>query len=178
MKKLLQSYQGRCWLLGIGAVLLLTVLWKKRLSTTVERWRAATAMVEGLNGQTEAGARVIALRSELTALNSSLGDIDLPADGIWRNVLERIGQRGATNGVELHKVDAELVSTADGNVLHVLPVTIAGRYAELLRTTTEIERAVPEAHPISMHFHTERASYGKPRKLLLTLYLQKIVRHG
>ncbi|MEO8069045.1 MAG: hypothetical protein ABI599_15215 [Flavobacteriales bacterium] len=124
-------------------------------------------------GQDEA-AQIAALETEFQQLNTALGDLGTPADQAWQAVLDELAKGGST-GVQLHVIETEITSELDGNRLHVLPITLRGPFAGLLRTANRLHRTVPEARPVSIRFHTERAGYGGQRALLMTLYLQKIV---
>lgn len=173
----LRTYRGRFWLLCLVAVLLVGTLWKKRLSSSVGRWRSHQDLSARLSDDASANERLAAMRAEVQGLHASLGDLTSPADLVWQAVLTQIGKGSALDDMRLHRLEAEMLSEQDGTELRVLPVTLRGSFPALLRTANDLQRAVPEAHVISIRFHTERAPYNRPRELLMTLYLQKIVRH-
>lgn len=177
MKLTLSTYKGKFLALCAVATLLVALLWKKRISPSLERWSAHRELAAQVNEPSTSTDQLAALRATAIGLQASLGDIGASADITWQSVLTAIGNSPA-QGVRLHQLEAEMLSVEAGTELHLLPITLSGSYQSLMRTANEVQRAVPEAHVVSMRFHTERASYGRPRELLLTLYFQKIVRHA
>jgi hypothetical protein len=177
MKLTLSTYKGKFWALCVAAVLVVALLWQKRMSASVERWRSHRELSAQVTERSSTADQLAMLRATSIGLQASLGDIDASADITWQAVLTAIGN-GPSDGARLHRLEAEMLSSEAGTELHVLPVTLSGTYQALMRTANEVQRAVPEAHVISMRFHTERAGYGRSRDLLLTLYFQKIVRHA
>jgi hypothetical protein len=173
----LRTYKGKFWMLLTAAALVIALLWKKRISASIERWRSHRELSAQVAERSSTEEQLVVLRTASMELQASLGDISASADMTWQSVLKVIGNNPA-GGVRLHRLEAEMLSADAGTELHVLPVTLSGTYQALMRTANEVQRAVPEAHVISMRFHTERAGYGRPRDLLLTLYFQKIVRHA
>ncbi len=173
----LRTYKGRFFALCTVAALLVAVLWKQRLANALDRWRAHRDLDAQVIDRTAATDQLARSRAAAIGLQAALGDINAPAEGTWQAVLTAIGAR-STLGVRLHRVEAGTQSVEAGTELHLLPITLAGSYPGLLRAANAVQRAVPDAHVVSMRFHTERTGYGRPRELLLTLYFQKIVRHG
>lgn len=170
--RMLRTYQGKCLILLVGAVLLLGTLWNKRLGPALEQWRASDRSQEELLDNAHAVAELANMEARATALQRAMGDPSVPADRVWQSVLTEVADRPA---VQLNGVAEEVVVPVDGNALHVLPLTLSGGFADLLRTANHLRTAVPEAKPLSIRFRTERRSFGSPPELLMTLYLQKIV---
>jgi hypothetical protein len=177
MNAWLHTYFGRSILLGLVGVVLIGTVWNKRLSGTVQRWRTNAQLAAGVDAGAPDEERLAMVRAELTVLDHDLGDLSSPADAVWQRVLTQIGEASAQGPVQLHRLEGELIDASQDHALHVLPITVAGPYPALLRLANELQRDIPEAHAVSIRFHTERETYGKPRTLLMTVYLQKIVRH-
>ncbi len=173
----LHTYRGRLVVLTTLGALLVAVVWTKRLARTVEQWRTNAALEAGMANGDQDAEHMTAIRAELEALNHEFGELSEPAEVVWQRVLSLIGQASANGSVQLHGVESESVGIAADNSLHILPITVAGPYPSLLRLANDLQRAVPEAHAISLRFHTDHATYGKASSLLMTVYLQKIIRH-
>lgn len=173
--QLLRTYQGKCLILLVGAVLLLGTLWNKRLEPALEQWRASGRAQQALLDNTRAIAELEHMEALASALQQAMGDPDVPAGRVWQNVLSEVSRRPT---VHLNGIAEEVVVPVDGNALHVLPLTLSGGFGDLLRTANHLRTAVPEAKPLSIRFRTERLSFGRPPELLMTLYLQKIVDDG
>jgi hypothetical protein len=178
MKAWLHTYFGRSILLGFLGILLIGTVWNKRLSGTVQRWRTNEQLSAGVEAGAPDAERLALVRAELSVIERELGDLSSSPDGVWQRVLTHIGEASAQGQVQLHRLEGELIDASPDHALHVLPITVAGTYPALLRLANELQRDVPEAHAVSIRFHTERATYGKPSTLLMTVYLQKIVRHA
>ncbi len=172
------TYRSRSALLIMAGLLIITVLWKKRLSHSIKEWRELDRSSERLQDASNLSSSVCTARAELQLVNAPLGDRARPPDAVWRDVLTEVARRSRPDRMELARVDDEHRTAVNGNSSALLPLTLRGTFTDLLRTTVDLQRSVPEAHAISLHFHTERGRMGGPPELYLTLYLRTITRHG
>lgn len=178
MKRSWGTYRNRCMLLAVCALLLLTLVWRKRLSVSVAQWQSRSRAMEDLRRGASIGDELATLRARSVRLDASLGDLDRSTDAVWQEVLGEVARLSTLYGIQLTGVENEHVSTMDQNTLTLLPVSMKGRYGDLLRTANELQRTVPEAHVVSLRFHMERGDQGRPPELIMTLYLQKITHHA
>lgn len=178
MTELLRTYRARFALLCLGGLVVLLLLWKKRLAGSVADWQQRGRSREQLADLVPLQASITAMRAQQTALDASLGDLDKPPDAVWRSVLAGFADAARYPEVELARVEGEHTSASAGNTLTLLPITLKGPFGALLRAAAEVQRSVPEAHAVSIRFHLERSMLGQPPELLMTLYLQKITRHA
>ena len=178
MSDLLRTYRARCVLLCLGGLVVLMLLWKKRLSGSLAQWQERGRSRERLAEAAPLNAEIATVHAEQAALDASLGDLDRPADAVWRAVLSGFTEPIHEPDVVLSGVEAEHRSEAGSNTLILLPITLKGPFGGLLRTAAAVQRNIPEAHAISIRFHLEHGMIGKPPELLMTLYLQKITRHA
>lgn len=171
MKQRRSNYRQRCLLLLATGSILVVLLWKQRLSTSLGLWQAREELAARLAGPDDRSQRIDALRTQLARMDAALGDPELAVDEVWRSALSYAAE--GREGARLHEVEEEVVVSGGGKAHHVLPMTMQGGFGSLLRMANGLVTEVREARIASLRFHAERDPVTRKRMLLLTLYLQK-----
>jgi hypothetical protein len=174
-RSVLASYRKRLALLAVCAVLLVGLIWKKKLRNTVAQWRQQRAWLADAVPMGQLHAEHAALSDRLRVLETQLASNADPSAG-WRPVLDLLAGPDVAAGVSLAGVAEEHVIEQEGLRVRTLPLSLQGGTADLVNALDALERNAQGVHLLTVDLRAKAATHQAPRKLLATLYLQTLSR--
>jgi hypothetical protein len=167
------GYRQRLLLLVGVALILGTLLLRKKVGPTWQRWRECRQLEADEHAGTDIHANKQRLEEKLHEMTLRFGG-DKPANDRWREVISRIGSGTGPDTPTLITLSAEHVESIGENTVHTLPVVVQGSTESLLRLADALGSRTDGVHLASLYIHATRPRRDEPRYVQATLYLRTI----
>lgn len=163
------SNRQRLWLLVALVLVLGTVLMRRKILPTWNKWRACEHLLADQQAGIDPVLEEQRLRQRLQELNSAWGD-ERPAEEKWSEVLTRVGAGNSP----LVSIAPEHVELSAERTIRTLPIVVQGGVQDLLHLTDSLEHRTPGVHLASLDLHVDQRDRERRRPLQATLLLRTI----
>lgn len=168
-----RGYRQRLLLLVGCALVLGTLVVRKKVAPTWNRWRECRQLEEARRSGTDMQVESQRLGKVLQEMTARFGG-DRPANDRWREVITCIGSGAAPDSPTLISLSTEHVESIGGRTVHTLPVVVQGSTESLLRLAHTLGSRTGGVHLASLYIEAVRPRRDEPRRVQATLYLRTI----
>ena len=167
------TYNKKTGVLVLATLLICVVFINKKWKPTMNRWSAASAIIEEQNN----GMNLNAEKNKWLQLNTELNKKLLAEnDGKerWEDALTLMATAQKEGGPSLFEIEAEHTMQEQGFTIHSLPLVVTGNTSQILEFSRSIEEDIPSVHLYAMQITTKKRNYRKSRKLTSRFILRSI----
>lgn len=170
MKTLTWKKKNR--LLLIGALLLLWIVYAFALRNTIDARSECRTLQAKLDSSAGAPQRLTQLKDELAALDAITCD---SGNSVHEQLLGVVTNYCGQHGLTLRDFAPPVRYRSDAWTVETHPVTVEGNYISLLQLVHRLEQE-KNGKVVSVVFHSKRDNKTQALALLVTIYVQNIIR--
>jgi hypothetical protein len=168
------SWKKKNQLLLAGALLLCWLTWSFAIRNTFALRSHCLVLQAKLDSAAGAPEQLASLRAELHALEAITGNSD-SANSLHCHLLDVVTRYCEENQLILRDFASPVRYPANDWIVETHPITVEGGYIPLLKLVHQLEQE-KNGKVVSVDFHSKRDNKTEALSLLVTIYVQTIIR--
>jgi hypothetical protein len=168
------SYKTKNYALIVLAVLLLAVIWKRSINTTIDLTAVKSDLINKLDIASTADKQIKRAYKEISILNSYIGKENSSVDDVQQAFLQFFNTE--SNGLQIEQMDEVLNFKHPDFQINTHRIVVSGPYIETTKFIYNFEKEFKMAKLLSVQFESERNKMTNKTTLKTTLLIQNYVR--
>jgi len=168
------SYKTKNYALIILGVLLLAVIWKRSINTTIDLLSLNNQLEEKLELATTADQQIKNTYKEISELNAYIGKENSSVDEVQQAFLRFFDAE--TRSLQIEQMDEVLNFKHPDFEINTHRIVVSGPYVETVKFIYTFEKEFKMAKVLSVQFESERNKMTNKIALNTTLLIQNYVR--
>ncbi len=168
------TYKKKVWLLGIGTVVLVILVYRMGIRKTVEQKRFCRELEEKIELVSYAPKEIVRLQEQLDAMNSYFGEDTTGYPDLRTMLIEVTGSYCDRKGINVKEIPEPVYEVKEDMHIEINQVVLEGKFHELVKYLYFIEMEEKLGKVASVRFFVEKDVRSKVERLRMKVVVKGV----